>query len=338
MYILMLIPSIVLAEDDGSYDSIAKLVEGLLDAIAWFGYAIALGALIFLGIKYVMSGAQERASLKGKFIMYVIGIALIVLCATIAAAVAEIANQDGQTTPENLVDLGFQIAGIQVGTSSGDDESDDGDDGTYKVTTVSETGPGEKIIKTYDKNGNLLEMEIYDLDDNLLSERKYGRDSFGREYSYQNPTFNDGTPMQNVYTGLQALDIVSKTLDDYTIGGLTSVSSNISEQSSTYTYTVPIYNDGGEVKGSYDISVTDWENGFRYMKVDLMDGGEKAGSVEYKINNDTGDVRTIQLLDSDGGKIGDAIEWTKGNTPTQDIRDTMETFYKGPKTGIFNDK
>lgn len=106
--ILMLVPSIVFAEDE-AYTTMNKLVKVLLNAISWFGYAIALGALIFLGIKYVISGANEKANLKGRFIAYLVGIALIVMCSTVASIVADIANTDGSNTAEGIIEVGESV-------------------------------------------------------------------------------------------------------------------------------------------------------------------------------------------------------------------------------------
>lgn len=113
--IMIMIPTIVLADD--SYNTIAKVSNSLLAALSWVGYAVALGMLLFIGIKYVMSGANEKASLKGKLVTYVVGIGLIVFCSTIAAAVAGIANKDGKNDAGGIIDRGFELGNIQVQTA-----------------------------------------------------------------------------------------------------------------------------------------------------------------------------------------------------------------------------
>ena len=50
----------------------------------WIGYAIAIGMLVFVGIKYVMASANEKADLKNSLIKYVIGAVLIAGAVTIA--------------------------------------------------------------------------------------------------------------------------------------------------------------------------------------------------------------------------------------------------------------
>ena len=58
-------------------------VSGILGAIQWIGYAIALGMLIYIGIKYVMSSAQDKADLKNNLVRYIIGVVIIAGASTI---------------------------------------------------------------------------------------------------------------------------------------------------------------------------------------------------------------------------------------------------------------
>ena len=56
----------------------------IIGVMQWFGYAIAIGMLVFIGIKYVMASANEKADLKNALIRYVVGAVLIVFAVTIA--------------------------------------------------------------------------------------------------------------------------------------------------------------------------------------------------------------------------------------------------------------
>lgn len=98
-----------------SYNLMSKVLNAILSTFAWLGYAVAIGVLIFVGIKYVMSGANEKANLKGIASKYLIGVALIVFCSTIAAAVANIANTTGENTNTGIVDKGIEISGLKIG-------------------------------------------------------------------------------------------------------------------------------------------------------------------------------------------------------------------------------
>ncbi len=56
------------------------VVVGLVQVI---GYALAIGMLIYLGIKYVTSSANEKADLKKGSVNYVIGAIIIASAATL---------------------------------------------------------------------------------------------------------------------------------------------------------------------------------------------------------------------------------------------------------------
>ena len=51
--------------------------QRFLGYFTWFGYAIAIGMLIYIGIKYTMAAAEERANTKKVLVRYVIGAILI---------------------------------------------------------------------------------------------------------------------------------------------------------------------------------------------------------------------------------------------------------------------
>ncbi len=65
--------------DDGKGKPV---VEGILGVIQWSGYAIAVGAMIYLGIKYVLASADDKATLKGAAWKYILGALLISGAAT----------------------------------------------------------------------------------------------------------------------------------------------------------------------------------------------------------------------------------------------------------------
>lgn len=58
-------------------------VNKILGTIQWVGYAIAVGMLIYIGIKYVIASPDEKASLKGALVKYVTGALLVAAAATI---------------------------------------------------------------------------------------------------------------------------------------------------------------------------------------------------------------------------------------------------------------
>lgn len=71
-------PTIVSTSFEGS-----NAVNKILGLIQWIGYAFAIGMLIYIGIKYTMAAANEKADLKKGLINYVIGAVIIAGAATI---------------------------------------------------------------------------------------------------------------------------------------------------------------------------------------------------------------------------------------------------------------
>lgn len=163
---ILIIPTIVLAENDKSYGIMANVLNAILNAFSWFGYAVALGILMWIGIKYMMSGANERANLKGSVSMYLIGVALIVLCSTIASGVAKLADYNGENTAEGIVDEGFRLAGIVIGSKgpTGDFVKDMEDRLGRELTDIE-----KNILKDYEET-----KELTDQAKNLLE--KLGRE------------------------------------------------------------------------------------------------------------------------------------------------------------------
>ena len=67
----------------GGNNAFSTMGNKVLGYIQWFGYVIAVGMLLFIGIKYMMSSANEKADLKKGSINYVIGAVLVATAATV---------------------------------------------------------------------------------------------------------------------------------------------------------------------------------------------------------------------------------------------------------------
>lgn len=84
--ILLTIGSVVFADVDivaPGDNAFSNMGNKVLGYIQWFGYVIAVGMLLFIGIKYMMSSANEKADLKKGSINYVIGAILVATAATV---------------------------------------------------------------------------------------------------------------------------------------------------------------------------------------------------------------------------------------------------------------
>lgn len=75
-----------LGGDDGGMKG---RVDTILSTIQYVGYAFAVGLLIWLGIRYTMAPANERADLKNGSIKYVVGAIIVFAAATAFPALYE---------------------------------------------------------------------------------------------------------------------------------------------------------------------------------------------------------------------------------------------------------
>ena len=64
------------------------IVSNILGYMRWIGYAIAIGMLVFIGIRYIISSADERASMKGMLVKVAIGSCIIVFASSILSIFA----------------------------------------------------------------------------------------------------------------------------------------------------------------------------------------------------------------------------------------------------------
>lgn len=65
----------------------------VLGYVQWFGYAIAVGMLLYIGIKYMMASANEKADLKKGSISYVIGAVIVATASTLFGILAGIGEE-----------------------------------------------------------------------------------------------------------------------------------------------------------------------------------------------------------------------------------------------------
>ena len=87
MIMMMLMTTFALAANDfgeqtltGGKSSLGTLGEratGFLGTLQWIGYLVAIGMVIWVGIRYLISGAGEKAKAKETLVPVVIGAILV---------------------------------------------------------------------------------------------------------------------------------------------------------------------------------------------------------------------------------------------------------------------
>lgn len=106
--------SIVFADD--SVEAISGSVKKIVGAVAFIGYACAMIMLIYVGIKYTMASANEKADVKQGLISYLIGAFLIFGASTVAGIAAGImSGTDGTETLAGKI-IDSAISSTKTGT------------------------------------------------------------------------------------------------------------------------------------------------------------------------------------------------------------------------------
>lgn len=294
----------VASQGTGAYNILSNVLNSVLSVLAWFGYAIAIGALVLMGIKYVMSGAQEKANLKGSFSKYLIGIALIVFCSTIASAVANIANTDGSNTAEGLIKRALGLGGATVGESSGEH----GGGGT-----TLERGSYKLGIAASD--GTIVDIKING------GETQHTAESLPGEISqFQNTKIKEGdqvtltaeptSPSGKEFKGWARVDEYGNVIEwltkdlayEYIMGREdTNIMAVYEEKTSTGTFTT-IVNPIGSVPGRAPANITVKENTPCAIVTANAAG---AGDASYTVRYRNQDKKTVGADDSKLEKNGE---------------------------------
>ncbi len=106
--LMFCINNMVYASGQQDVNELKDIFQSLLGAFSWLGMVIALGALILMGVKYVTSAANEKANLKQRWVVYLIGIFLIGAASAIVGALASV---PGDNSGKDVIDAAVQQSG-----------------------------------------------------------------------------------------------------------------------------------------------------------------------------------------------------------------------------------
>ena len=134
--ILFIIPSTIFAFDSRIDQDITPtppegmdtMAGQILGIIKWAGYAIEIGMVLYIGIKYMMAAANEKANLKQSVINYLIGALIVFAVTTIFNATLQFFGKDGAGAPITATDSsGISINGTDGGAGGSGGPSGGGD-------------------------------------------------------------------------------------------------------------------------------------------------------------------------------------------------------------------
>lgn len=79
----------IIQPGDGGFITVVGKIIGFIQYAAW---AIAIGMIIYIGIKYMMSGAGDKAKVKETLLPYLVGAICVGAATTIASFAMNFAN------------------------------------------------------------------------------------------------------------------------------------------------------------------------------------------------------------------------------------------------------
>lgn len=98
LMILIFSMNVVLADESG----LVEVSWRVTNAILWIGYAVALGMVVYIGVKYITGAAETKANMKSAVVNYLIGALVVFSATTIASVVIKIAGKNGDSEAGNL--------------------------------------------------------------------------------------------------------------------------------------------------------------------------------------------------------------------------------------------
>lgn len=73
----------------------------IINAILWIGYAIALGMVVYIGIKYMLGAADAKANMKNAIVGWLMGAFIVFMATTIVGWVLTTINGSPDTDSES---------------------------------------------------------------------------------------------------------------------------------------------------------------------------------------------------------------------------------------------
>ena len=75
----------------------------ILRALMWFGYAVAIGMVLFIGIKYMLGAADSKANMKSAITGWLIGALIVFMASSIVAWVISATSPGGNVSGSAIV-------------------------------------------------------------------------------------------------------------------------------------------------------------------------------------------------------------------------------------------
>ena len=119
LLMFLMISSVSFANENNNFAGAAGAIQSrgeiILSAIVWLGYAVALGMVVFIGIKYILGAADAKANMKSAIVNWLIGAFMVFMCTSIINWVLSAAGLSSSENGKNEGESGLASSIIEAG-------------------------------------------------------------------------------------------------------------------------------------------------------------------------------------------------------------------------------
>ena len=170
--------------------------NSILGYVVWFGWAIAVGVILVIAIRYMMASANEKADLKNGSIRYIVGVLLLATLITVFNGIMGIFSEsDGGSGGNSQTTQGGGTQHSGGGSSTGNNSGGGNKADTKKTKVTAPTLTGDS---TY--NGKVQKAPLGNIDSSKVNISYYEADG--------------KTPSTNELTNVGEKKIIKLTLKD----------------------------------------------------------------------------------------------------------------------------
>lgn len=175
---------------------LSDMGNSILGYVVWFGWAIAVGVILVIAIRYMMASANEKADLKNGSIRYIVGVLLLATLITVFNGIMGIFSEsEGEAGGTNQTTQGGGTQHSGGGSSTGNNSGGGNKADTKKTKVTAPTLTGDS---TY--NGKVQKAPLGNIDSSKVNISYYEADG--------------KTPSTNELTNVGEKKIIKLTLKD----------------------------------------------------------------------------------------------------------------------------
>ena len=170
--VLATVTGILGGDPEPNGGELSGMGDSILGYVVWFGWAIAVGMILVIAIRYMMASANERADLKNGSIRYIVGVLLLATLITVFNGIMGIFSEsEGEAGGTNQTTQGGGTQHGGGGSSNGSNSGGGNKNDTKKAKVITPTLTGDS---TY--NGKVQKAPLGNIDSSKVNISYYEAD------------------------------------------------------------------------------------------------------------------------------------------------------------------